>query len=78
MTYRIKYYGPDGSPGCPSDFPWPDGEEFPTIEAARAAIHREVGNHDSWNDEEGHECWNESDEEGCGGFEIVPVAEVRG
>lgn len=75
-TYRINYYWPAGNQGPEDSKLAPHGEEFASIETARAAIHAAVGNNGFWRDDDGNECWHElpkahPDAEECGGFEIV-------
>ena len=75
--YAIQYYGSDGSGNTHS--PIEDG--FPTRAAARAEIHRRVGNHGQWAGEgdddpeawawQTVEAWHESADEGCGGYVVM-------
>src|SRR5205807_331055 len=76
--FRVRYYSADGH-GEPEDWRrrerYPHGESYDSLDAARAAIHQACGDHGSWSDEDGNECWNESAAEGCGGFCIESLTE---
>jgi len=68
-VFEVGYYWPDGCGGPEADKPAPHGKVFETLEKARAAIHASCGNHGGFS-LNGEEHWNESEEDGCGGFFI--------
>jgi hypothetical protein len=45
------------------------------MDAARAAVHARCGDHGKWEDDDGAECWHESDDDGCGGYAIERMDE---
>jgi hypothetical protein len=72
--YKITYYWPDGVSGDECDWPHPaDSSLYGSVDVARDVILGIIGDHGMSIDENGCECWNESDINGCGGFCIEEV-----
>jgi hypothetical protein len=72
-THIIKYYWPEGQKGPDDQAPRLHLSTWYSKGAAMLALTNLCGADAAWTDDDGHTCYHESEEIGCGGYCIEPT-----